>query len=50
MDNKEAIEVIKNNWPSGRVMIQEALTLAIKALEKEELDEPPAPPRGKHVK
>lgn len=36
MDNKEAIETIKSNWPNGRVMLQEALTKAISALRIEE--------------
>lgn len=37
MTNARAIEVIKNNWPDGGYsMLREALTLAIKALEKVE--------------
>ena len=36
MDNLEAIEVIKSNWPDGRyTMLREALTMAIQAIEKQ---------------
>ena len=37
MDNKEAIEVIRNNWPpSNRTMLIEALELSIKSLQSVE--------------
>ena len=32
MTREEAIKVIKNNWPDGRYMLKEALTMAIEAL------------------
>jgi hypothetical protein len=38
MDNKEAVAVIKSNWPpSNRTMLVEALELSIKSLEAEVL-------------
>jgi len=36
MDNKEAIAVLKSNYPHGRIMISEAVALSIKALEDAE--------------
>lgn len=36
MDNKKAIEVLKSNYPHGRVMISEAVDLSIKTLEAAE--------------
>jgi hypothetical protein len=38
MDNTQAVEVIKLNWPDARYsMLREALELSIKLLEAEEL-------------
>ena len=37
MDCKEAISVFKSNYPHGKVMISEAVDLAIKLLEAEAL-------------
>ena len=37
MDNKEAIAVLKSNYPHGRIMLSEAVDLSIKALEAMEL-------------
>jgi hypothetical protein len=35
MNSKEAVEIIKNNWPpENYTMLREALTLAIGSLEK----------------
>lgn len=40
MNNSEAIEIIKSNWPtSGFTRLQEALELAIKALSETDLDD-----------
>ena len=36
MDNKEAIAVLKSNYPHGRIMISEAVDLSIKTLEAAE--------------
>jgi len=36
MDNKEAIAVLKSNYPHGRVMLSEAVDLSIKSLEAAE--------------
>jgi len=36
MDNKEAIAVLKSNYPHGRVMLSEAVDLSIKTLEAAE--------------
>jgi hypothetical protein len=37
MDNKEAVKVIRSNWPDERYsMLREALELSIKLLEAEE--------------
>ena len=33
MNNKEAIAVLKSNYPHGRVMLSEAVDLSIKTLE-----------------
>ena len=41
MDNKEAIEAIKNNWPTHNyTMLREALAIAIQAIEKQIAKEP----------
>ena len=38
MDNKEAVEVIRSNWPPVQyTMLREALTMAIAALEAPDL-------------
>ena len=36
MNNKEAIAVLKSNYPHGRVMLSEAVDLSIKTLEAAE--------------
>ena len=36
MDNKEAIAVLKSNYPHGRIMLSEAVDLSIKTLEEAE--------------
>ena len=37
MDNKEAVSIIRSNWPDNRYsMLREALEQAIKALETED--------------
>jgi len=41
MDNKEAIKVIRSNWPpTNRSMLIEALELSIKALEAMDMLKP----------
>ena len=37
MDNKEAIAVLKSNYPHGKIMLSEAVDLSIKTLEAAEL-------------
>ena len=44
MDNKEAIAVLKSNYPHGRSMLSEAVDLSIKALEAMELVPTPNKP------
>lgn len=37
MNNKEAVEIIKSNWPSERYSaLRQALSKAIRALERED--------------
>ena len=41
MDKKEAIEVIRNNWPDSRYsMLREALDIAIAAIEESMVQKP----------